>query len=321
MSGYTIGIDVGGTKVAYGLFDANHKLCAKTRHKSDAALSPEAFFDNIIEAACNFLQEKNLSFSDVRGIGIGLPSYINFEEGYILKTSALTKLKNFHAKAYLTGKLKDFPIVLDNDSHAGALAEYKYGAGKGHKNMLYCPVSTGIASGIVINGRLFRGDYGWAGESGHMIITPGEGVLCGCGNRGCLMSWCSGGMIVKHIQSWISAGEQTSMLDLAGSAEAITTVHLAAAYARGDKLAIRAVEQMAKYMAVWLYNLYALLNINCFVFGGGLLEMGSALFAPIREQFDKYNQNEKPVTFKTAALKADFGIIGAAELLEGALAL
>ncbi len=317
MRRFTVGIDVGGTKTAYGVYDSERNLVAKRRQPSNPELSAEAFFDGIAATVGELMAECGITEEDLRGIGIGLPSYIRFEDGYILKTSNLTNIKDFAAKDYLHDKLgRNLRIILDNDSHAGALAEHRHGAGRGFENMLYCPVSTGISSGIIIGGRLFRGRYGWSGESGHMIISPDDGVLCGCGNRGCLMSWCSGSMIVRHIQNWIRAGETTVMTQLAGCAENISCETLDEAWTAGDALAKRAVEQMAKYMAIWVYNLYVTLNINCFVFGGGLLRMGDKLFGRMRELFDAYNQDDKhPVYFRHAELGDDFGIVGAAELL------
>jgi glucokinase len=168
---------------------------------------------------------------------------------------------------------------------------------------------------MIIGGKLFRGSYGWAGEGGHMIATPGEGLLCGCGNRGCYMSWCSGSMIVKHIQKWIAEGEKTLMTDMAGGAENITCLHVEQAYDREDALAIRALDQMARYLGLWFFNLYVSLNINCFVLGGGLLKMGNSLLVPVRRIFDEYNHNDLSVYIKTAELGDRAGIIGAAELI------
>jgi glucokinase len=312
---YTIGIDVGGTKTAYGLFDSRGKLLTKRRLPSNAALSAEAFFDELAANARDLLDKRGIDFSALRGIGIGMPSYIRYEEGYIVKTVNLGNIRNFAARDYLKSILGEIPIKLDNDSHTGAIAEYCHGAGRGFDNMVYCAVSTGISSGIIIGGKLFRGSYGWAGESGHMIVTPDDGVECGCGNTGCIMSWCSGAMIVKHIQQWIAAGETSLMTELAGSPDKITAIHLDEAWTRGDALAKRAGEQMAQYLAIWLYNLYVTLNINCFIFGGGLLKMGDKLFARMRQIFDSYNQDYHVVDFRRAELGEDFGIIGARELL------
>ena len=129
------------------------------------------------------------------------------------------------------------------------------------------------------------------------------------------MSWCSGSMIVKHIEQKIAAGEKTLMTELAADDSPLSTKHLCEAWEQNDAMAKQAVEQMAQYMAIWLYNLYVLLNINCFVFSGGLLCMGDKLFKRVRELFDTYNNSEYPVYFKTALLGQDAGIIGARELL------
>lgn len=312
---FAIGIDVGGTKTAYGIFDSEKKLVKRHQHPSDGTLNAEEFFDRITVNIHELMEECGISFQQLRGVGIGMPSYIHFEEGHIVKTVNLRNIQDFPARTYLMKKLGGTRVLLDNDSHTGALAEFRNGAGRGFENILYCPVSTGISSGIVINGKLFRGRYGWAGESGHMIVTPDQGVECGCGNKGCLMSWCSGAMIIKHIEKWIEDGENTLMLDMAGTPDKITCEIIDQAYEKGDAMAIKAVNQMAKYLAVWLYNLYVTLNINCFIFGGGLLNMGDKLFGQVNRNFHQYNQDDMPVYFKTAELGNDFGIIGAAELL------
>ena len=317
MKQYTIGVDVGGTKIAYGLFDENRQLVAKRRAPSDPALSAEQFFSQMAGTLRALMDEQGVSAGQMRGVGVGMPSYVRQEDGYILKTANLTNIKRFTARDYLQGLLgHEIRVVLDNDAHTAALAEHRHGAGRGFSHMLYCPVSTGISSGIIIDNKLFRGQYGWAGESGHTIVSPGDGIVCGCGNTGCMMSWCSGSMIVKHIQKWIDEGQPTVMAELAGAPENITCEHLDVAWQQGDEMALRAVDQMARYMAVWLFNLYVTLNINCYVFGGGLLGMGDKLFGPVRRYFDEYNQDsEHPVHFRTAELEEDFGIIGATELL------
>jgi glucokinase len=292
-------------------------------HPSDPELSPEAFFDRIAAAVKELMAASGIEKENLRGVGIGTPSFILFEEGRIVKTTNLTKIKDFPARSYLMEKLGGIRVIIDNDSHTAAIAEHRQGAGRGFENMLYCAVSTGISTGIIINKNLFRGRYGWAGETGHMIVTPGDGIECGCGNRGCLMSWCSGSMIIKHVKKWIEAGEKSSIPGLSGGKE-LTCTHLAEAYNAGDALAHRAVAQMVKFLGIWVYNLYVALNINCFVFGGGLIKMfrelkgreeRASLTAAMKSVFDQYNKNDMPVYFKEAELGDDFGIIGAAELL------
>ena len=315
MEQYTIGIDVGGTKTAYGVFDRQKNLIRRLTHKSEADCSPEAFFDLIAANVRELLSDSDLAMKDLLGIGLGMPSFILYDEGYIIKTSNLTRIKNFPARSYLSEKLEGVQVILDNDARAAGMAECRYGAGRGFENMFFCPLSSGISSSLFIGGRPFRGSYGWAGESGHMIATPGEGLLCGCGNRGCYMSWCSGAMIVQHIRNWIAAGEKTLMTEMAGASENIDSIILERAYDSGDPMAVKALNQMIHWLGVWFFNLYVTFNVNCFVLGGGLVNMGEKLLGPIRLAFDNYNHDERPVHFKIAECGENCGILGAAELV------
>lgn len=309
------GVDIGGTKVALGLFDENRELLCKEKFPSDPSLSAEAFFDGIIDALKELFAKHGLPFEALRGVGMGAPSMVQFEEGKLMLSAMLPSLSGFGAVAYMKGKLPGVQVILDNDSHCAALAEYRRGAGRGFRHMLYCPVSTGLASGIIIDGKLFRGSDGFAGESAHTIVTPGEGIDCGCHNQGCLMSYCSGGMIVRHIRQWIAEGGATMMTELAGSPEKINARHLEEAARAGDEMALRALDQMALYIGIWLFNLWMTLNINCYVFGGGLINMGDLLFGRVRKVFDSYRHTDTPVTFRFAELSQDSGILGAVELL------
>ena len=203
-------------------------------------------------------------------------------------------------------------MVLDNDSNCAALAEYRFGAGRGSRDMIYMAASTGVGSGLILDGKIFRGSYGWAGESGHMLITPDSGVECGCRNSGCFMSWASGRYIPHQIRRK-AAGRKTS-LDLNGELDGRALLR---ACEEGDELALEILDQMAYYLGICVFNIYQLLNVNLFVFGGGLVNFGDLLFSRVRKTFDRYNHIDLPVDFRFAQLKADFGIIGAAELVRG----
>ena len=307
---YRIGIDAGGTKVAYGLFDREGNLLERFQHPSDTEADGPAFTEQMVSAIEKLLEKHSLKTEDLEGIGICMPSYILFDTGYVYLTSALPKIRDFGMKAYLEDRLPGVKFVLDNDSNAAAIAEYRKGAGRGLRHMMYVAVSTGIGSGIIIDGKLFRGSYGWAGENGHMLATPDEGVLCGCRNRGCFMSYASGRYVPRHLKLRMLEGKE-SLLE---GKEDLSCEDLLFAYRQGDALAKEMVESMAHHLAVCLYN-YMLLNINVFVFGGGLTNFGEALFGRVREEFDRYNQIPLPVEFRFAELKKDFGIIGAAELV------
>ena len=315
MGKYSIGIDVGGTKIAYGLFDESANLVAKLSTPSDSTCPPEPFFDRIAEQALKLASDSGVEKDDLLGVGVGVPSYVKYDEGRIVKTVNLTCLNDFPARDYLSGRL-GLPVALANDAAGG-------GAGRTPSRRGARLSQHAVLPGIhrhFVGGHHRRQGCSGAATAGrarraHAIITPGEGVLCGCGNKGCLMSYVSGSMIVKHVQEKLASGEQSVMPELAGDASRITAYTIQQGYDLGDPLARWAVAQMSKYMAVWLYNLYVSFNINCFVFGGGLLKFGDRLFPAVRAQFDEYNQSDLPVYFKNAELTEDFGIVGAMELL------
>lgn len=309
-SGYVIGVDAGGTKVAYGLFDDNRKLVDRLQCPTDVAADGPAFSDGIVCTVNKLLSRNGLDYKALIGVGICMPSFILFSDGYVCMTSAMTSIKGFAMRDYITERLP-VQIALDNDSNVAAFAEYRHGAGRGSQHMVYIATSTGIGSGIIIDGKLFRGSYGWAGECGHMLATPDDGVLCGCGNRGCFMSYASGRYAPKHVEERLAKGEKSMLAEC----KDIDCTNILQAYKENDPLAVETVESMAHYLAVCLFNIYQLLNINLFVFGGGLVNFGEALFDRIRTEFDRYNHIQQPVEFRFAELEKDFGIIGAAELI------
>ena len=316
---FYIGIDVGGTKIAYGLFDEARKLLVRKQTASDDQKEGQEFFEPVLEIIREFMEEAGNRGGTVEGIGIGITGFVDFEKGALTKTASLPKLNNFAVVDYLKSRLdQDICIVMDNDCHCGALAEYRQGAGRGRRNMLYCPVSTGISSSMIIDGRLFRGSNGASGESGHMLAAVPEdvGMACSCGNVGCFNSLGSGKAILNYVKKWITEdGEKSILPELAGGVAQITTRHINEAYEKGDPVAIRAVEQMAHYLSIWIFNVYMLLNIDCIVFSGGLLAMGDKLLGRMKEEFERYHTNEFPVEFFQTELGSDSGLIGAVELL------
>lgn len=318
MNTFYLGIDIGGTKTAYGLFDAERQLIRRGEVPTDANADGTRFFTGVVEQIHAWTEAAAEMDGQIRGIGIGITGFVDYDRGAMSVTASLPKLNFFPVVEFLKEQLgTDIPIRLDNDCHCGALAEYRRGTGRGHRHMIYCPVSTGISTGIIIDGKLFRGSNGASGESGHMLtgVRGEERISCSCGNAGCFNSLGSGKAITEHIRRWIGNGERTVMTELAGSPEAITAHHVNAAYELGDPLAVRAVEQMARYLALWIFDVYMLLNIDCIVFSGGLLKMGDKLFKRIRESFEAYHTNGFPVEFHNTELGSDSGLIGAVELL------
>ncbi len=308
-NGFVIGIDAGGTKVAYGLFNPAGERIDRMQHPTDVCATGESFSDTLIENIQSLLSRNDMAVSDIDGIGICMPSFILFDDGFVLMTSAMPGIKQFPMRQYLTDRLHT-QIVLDNDSNAAALAEYRRGAGRGARHLVYITSGTGLGSGIIIDGKLFRGSYGWAGECGHMLATPDEGMMCGCENRGCFMSYASGRAISARVRGQMTYCATTSLTPETADGE-----HVLAAFHEGDPLAIEMIETTAHYLAVCAFNIYQMLNISRFVFGGGLTNFGDVLFDRVKAEFDRYNHIPLPVEFKIAQLGGDIGLIGAAEFV------
>lgn len=315
MGKYLVGVDVGGTKTAYGLFDSDGHLLSSCRQATDCHASPECFIQTVSGSIKAMLAKNGASLSSVSGIGIGMPSYINFEKGYVMLTSALPNLREFPARQMFEEALGT-RVVLDNDANAAALGELRFGAGRGFRHLIFAVIGTGIGGGIIIDGKLFRGTYGSAGEIGHMLITPDLGFECGCGNSGCFMSCASGLYVAKYAAHMIETGMESIIPDMAGCLETIDGLAIQAAYEKGDKLAGLIVERIGYYTGILFFNLYQALNINCFVLGGGLVKLGPVLMEIITSTFNRYNnQKDLPVYFLPAELDDHVGIIGASQLV------
>jgi len=308
---YVIGIDAGGSKVAYGLFNDRGEITDRYQHMTDPGADGPAFSDKLVESVIAILNKNALTFEELSGIGVCMPSFIKYETGYVFMTSSIPGIKDFAMRDYLEERLPT-RIVLDNDANGAALAEHRRGAGRSTRHMVYIVVGTGLGSGIIIDGKVFQGSYGAAGECGHMLATPGEGLMCGCENKGCFMSYIAG----RHLPERVSLGLGSGTKSILTPATADGKL-LAEAHKNGDPLALELTEQMARWLAICVFNIYQMLNIDTFVFGGGLTALGDILFDRMRGEFDRLCHISFPVHFKIAELKEDAGIIGAAEYIYG----
>ena len=317
MEKYRLAIDVGGTKIAYGIFNEENEIIFRHRTATPLEIMPDEFTEKLYTEIDEVLEKSGIPLSELKGISVGMPSYVDYENGIVVTSGSIHNIKNYPAKAVLEKKYPGVRIVIDGDTNMAALAEHEFGAGRGFKHMVYCALSTGLGTGFIVNNDLFRGSYGGAGESGHMLITPGEGLECGCGNKGCFMSYACGSFIAKHAQLAIKNGEKSIMSDMVSDVSEITSVHVGEAYKKGDALAKRLMDQLIYYIALHIYNLFIAFNINCYVCGGGLLNMGDFFLEEIQKQVDEFNKQEnQKIYIKAAELGGDNGIIGCAVALE-----
>ena len=253
----------------------------------------------------------------VHGIGICAPGPLDPTTGVILNPPNVPCWRNFPLTASLQ---KLYPVVvrLDNDANAAALAEARWGAACGYKNVFYATIGTGIGTGIVIDGKIFHGRTGSAGEGGHVSIDY-RGPICSCGKRGCIEILASGTAIANRARELVRGGAKSAMPDLAGGdVEGITGEIIAKAYVAGDRLAGDLLRGTADLLALWLSNMIDVLDPDVIVIGGGAAALYAAFFDRLRERIPEITLNPRAheVPILHAKYGADSGIAGGAALCQ-----
>ncbi|MDQ3806150.1 MAG: ROK family protein, partial [Acidobacteriota bacterium] len=212
------------------------------------------------------------------GVGVGVPGLVNPQTGRVVISSDLPSVVRGDLLAELKGAT-GLPVVLDNDANAGALGEYTVGAGRGARNMFYVTIGTGIGGALILEGRLWRGVSGFAGEFGHITIDP-EGVECMCGNVGCLETVASAPNIVRRTHERLLR-DSTSSLSRLGLSKNFTAADVAHEARNGDDFALLMIERTGRYIGTAVAAVINLLNVERVVLGGGVMEAGELILNPI----------------------------------------
>jgi glucokinase len=280
---HVLGVDVGGTKLATVLATAHGEILHKLRLPTEAARGPEFGVARLIAMLRQILAETQVDPADIIGIGVACGSPMDAERGIILGPPNLQSWNPVPIKETLEAAFSLY-AQLENDANAGALAEWLFGAGRGKRNVVYMTMGTGIGGGLILDGRLYRGTNGNAGEVGHMRIVREGGPLCGCGKRGCLEAFCSGPSIARRAREALAAGtdDGTAILGRAGNLEAVTAEHVFAAARFGDALALRLVDETAHYMGIGLANIIQAINPEVIVLGTIATEQGDFFLDRVR---------------------------------------
>ncbi|MGA2193884.1 MAG: ROK family protein [Bryobacteraceae bacterium] len=310
----TIGVDVGGTKVAAALVGESGEISHKTRvpmvSTGDAATgfaAVRAAIDGIFEAVPE-------ARGAVTGIGICAPGPLDPFAGVVLNPPNLPCWRNFPLAAEIQ-EAYGVPARVDNDANAAGLAEAIWGAGVGYRNVFFAILGTGIGTGIVFDRRIYHGRTGSAAEGGHMTIDY-RGPRCGCGKLGCIEALASGPNIARRAQAKLAAGAASSIRELAGSVEAVRTEHVGQAFHDGDAVAREVLAETAMLLTVWLGNIVDILEPDVMVFGGGVAELMSSFFENMRAGLEQWSINQRAgeIPLLLARYGNDAGIAGAAAL-------
>lgn len=306
----SVGIDVGGTKVAGALVSDDGAIIRQLVVPTPAD-DTQALEDAIVELSLALSADEQVS-----GIGIAAAGFIDAAQSLVYYAPNI-HWRNEPLRTKVEART-NLPVVVDNDANAAGWAEYRYGAGKSFTHMTLLTIGTGVGGAIITDGQLFRGGFGAGAELGHMAMVP-DGILCGCGQRGCFEQYGSGRALLRYANE--QADDPATGAALAASRDATGMVSadaLKQLLIAEDPGALAALSTLGSWIGRACASLAAVLDPQVFVFGGGVAVAGEHLLEPIRQAFSEYlpAQGFHPeAEFRVAQLLNDAGAIGAADLV------
>ena len=318
MSSHVIGIDIGGTKLAAVVADKDGNILQKVRKPTESERGPQYAVELILSMVNEVLDLAGLRSEGISGIGVSCGGPLDTKTGIIYSPPNLPGWDALPLKEMIESEFH-IPTTIENDANASALAEARFGGGRGYDYVLYMTMSTGIGGGIVANGEIYHGANDSAGEVGHQILLP-DGPLCGCGQYGCLEALCSGPAIARRAQEAITDQPHTQILAHAdGQIDAVRSEHVLQAARDGDALAIALVEETAYYMGWGIANLVNILNPQIVLLGTIAVAAGDLLLDPIRRTVTEMAMQRPLETVKImpAELGDSIGDLAAISLVIG----
>lgn len=309
-----LGIDLGGTNTKIALVDKDGAVLERSVIPTRAMRSAEEVLDDIAREALQLRQRFEARGFKVWAAGIGIPGLIDWKTGVgILLPNFPGKWHGVPVKEWLEKRL-GIPVAVINDVRAITLAEKRFGAGKEVSSMVMVAIGTGIGGGVIIDGELYIGKDGSAGEFGHITVEP-NGVRCGCGNRGCLEAYASGPAMVAQALRALVQQNDTLIRDLVGDDLArVTPKIIAEAAQKGDSVALEIIERSGAYIGQALSCICVVVNPEMIVIGGGVAQAGELLFESIRKGLRErlFMVPVDTIQFVPAQLGLDAGVIGTA---------
>ena len=278
--GLVVGVDIGATHVTLVLADYLAHVMDEVEASLDIFQGPQVCLPFVDQFLRSWLNELGVNLAQITAIGVGVPGPIVTDAGMVSGPPIMPGWDLFPIREWLE-KAWGCPVTLGNDAEFGALGEWAFGAGRGVDNLVYIKVGTGIGAGLLIDGQIYRGTTGCAGEIGHVTIEE-NGPLCTCGNRGCLEALAGGRAIAQKAIFAIKAGARTTLSELP-SVEAISAMDVIAAARKGDHLSQKLVQEAGYYLGTALANLINLFNPTKIVIGGGVAQVGDLLLDPVRK--------------------------------------
>lgn len=305
---YVFGVDLGGTTVKIGLLSTSGEKVEVWEIPTRTEQNGKYILGDIAKSIRSKMEEKNITDSDVMGVGIGAPGPVD-SNGVIYNAVNLGWGK-FNLEEELHSIVK-LPVKAGNDANVAAYGEAWKGGGKGYRNMLLATLGTGVGGGIIVDGKILNGATGAGGEIGHIHIEDAEEDNCGCGNHGCFEQYASATGAVRVAKRVLEASDADSKLRHMDF-ECKDIFDLAK---EGDEVAVEATKKYGDYLGRGLAAVASTINPEIIVLGGGVSKCGEMLFDLLKPSYEKYVfPGCKDVKFALAELGNDAGIFGAAKM-------
>jgi glucokinase len=307
---HAIGIDIGGTKIAGALVDPAGQIVRELK-----VPSPAKDADAMVETVVSLIQDLSEGY-EVIGAGVAAAGFIDAEQSTILYAPNLA-WRNEPFKARLEERLS-VSVVIENDANAAGWAEYRYGAGRGSKDMVMLTLGTGVGGAVITDSRLLRGGFGIGAELGHIKLVPG-GKLCGCGQHGCLEQYGSGTALLNSAKELAASNEPAGhrLREIRAEVGELTGAEVYKLILEGDPGVVSLLRDLGTSIGTAIGSLVAVLDPQIVVIGGGVSSAGDLLLEPIR---DAYLENlpargfRPELEIKAAEFLNDAGVIGVADL-------
>ncbi len=314
MKRYSIGIDLGGTKILIALVDRETgEVAAHIKKKTKKDKGPKNIIKKMVDGIEELLDESGKNISEISSIGVGAAGQNDRENGILIAAPNLD-CYDLNIKKLLSEHF-NIPVFLGNDVEIATIGEMKFGAAKGYDDFVCIFVGTGVGSSIVKDGKIITGATGTAGEIGHMIVDL-NGRQCACGAHGCLEAYASRSAIERRIEGSLKKGRQSCILDYLEPGKSITSSMIRKSIEREDELVLQCVTEASEYLSGGIASIINFINPKLIVLGGGLIEAVDFFY---QKTIKKARAKSLPVPaekieFKKAALGDYSGVIGAAFL-------
>jgi len=307
-----IGIDIGGTAIKAGIVSRAGRVISQLGVPTETA-GPAAVFDQIASILATLCDAADTTPDRLAGLGLGVPGIVDPRTGLVVHCANLKGWADLDVRKPIAERVGIGNIAVGNDANNAALAEALFGAAVGESPVVVLTLGTGIGSGIIIDGRVWYGSRGGAGEIGHTIVVDG-GRTCGCGQRGCLEAYASANATAQRALERVQAGEASSLAEVIRAGKEVTSHAVVAAAAAGDSVAGAVWRETCRYLAIVAVNLQHTIDPVCIVLGGGMSAAGEILLNQVRDESTAMYQRHQtaPPQIRLARLGNNAGFIGAA---------